>query len=85
MISTGPLLVTVDPRIKVEEHKNGTTLIIEDISERDAGEYVCQVSEHYKYCRLEHVLFKISTLDEILTLTHNLEVLGKVTVSKINL
>ena len=43
MLATGSLLVTVNPRVHVETHRNGNSLVIENLLESDSGEYVCQV------------------------------------------
>ena len=43
VLATGPLIVTVDQRFSVENHKNGNTLKIEGVVEKDSGDYVCQV------------------------------------------
>ena len=44
VLATGPLVVTVDPRIRVEKHQNGNRLVLNSIKKKDAGDYVCQVA-----------------------------------------
>ena len=79
VLATGHLVVSADPRISVEKHSGVNTLVLKHISEQDAGEYVCQVNTYY--CQNQAVifctLFQISILNDILSVKHTLDVLGK--------
>ena len=43
VLATGHIVIAADPRISVERHAGVNTLSIREVSEQDAGEYVCQV------------------------------------------
>ena len=47
VLATGHLVVSADPRISVEKHRGVNTLVIKHINQQDAGEYGCQVCEHF--------------------------------------
>ena len=44
MLATGAVVVSADPRVSVQAGRDQTTLVINRITEQDAGEYVCQAS-----------------------------------------
>ena len=43
MLATGHTVIVADSRVSIEKHKGVNSLVIKDISELDAGDYVCQV------------------------------------------
>ena len=43
VLATGHIVINADPRISIEKHNGVNSLVIRDISQQDAGEYVCQV------------------------------------------
>ena len=45
VLATSHTVLSADPRISVERHNGVDILSIRDITEHDAGEYVCQVSQ----------------------------------------
>ena len=77
MLATGPVLLSPDPRLKVEKHGGSlslgylvmmvlplggaSSLVISGLTEQDAGDYVCQ----------------ISLLGGLLSVQHSLDVLGE--------
>ena len=88
VLATGHMVLAADPRVSVEKHSGVNTLNIRDITETDAGEYVCQVLQNrvnilYVPCVSigisspdEYLLFQISLLNDILSVQHTLDVLG---------
>ena len=44
VLATGAVVVSADPRVSVQAGRDQTTLVINRITEQDAGEYVCQAS-----------------------------------------
>lgn len=64
VLATGAVVVSADPRVSVQAGRDQTTLVINRITEQDAGEYVCQ----------------ISVLNDILSVQHSLNVLVSPTV-----
>ena len=67
VLATGHLVVSADPRISVEKHSGVNTLVIKQISEQDAGEYVCQVLLYQNSSFNFLTLFQISILNDILS------------------
>ena len=45
VLATGHTVIVADSRVSIEKHKGVNSLVIKDISEQDAGDYVCQVRE----------------------------------------
>ena len=43
VLATGHTVIVADSRVSIEKHKGVNSLVIKDISELDAGDYVCQV------------------------------------------
>ena len=46
MLATGHIVLAADPRISVSKQHGVNTLVIKEITELDAGEYVCQVTKN---------------------------------------
>ena len=61
VLATGHIVINADPRISIEKHNGVNSLVIRDINPQDAGEYVCQ----------------ISVPNDILSVQHTLDVLGR--------
>jgi len=67
VLATGPVLVSPDPRLRIEEHGGKSTLVISSLTEKDAGEYVCQ----------------LSLMDGILSVQHTLDILVNPSISPV--
>jgi len=56
VLATGHTVIVADSRVSIEKHKGVNTLVIKDISELDAGDYVCQISVPNDILSVEHKL-----------------------------
>jgi len=56
VLATGHIVLAADPRISVSKQHGVNTLVIKEITELDAGEYVCQISIPNDILSVQHTL-----------------------------
>ena len=64
MLATGHIVLAADPRISVSKQHGVNTLVIKEITELDAGEYVCQVTKNAFYSKFSLILYSIQIHQE---------------------
>ena len=64
MLATGHIVLAADPRISVSKQHGVNTLVIKEITELDAGEYVCQVTKNAFYLKFSLIFYSIQIHQE---------------------